>query len=428
MVKKMRSIYVLALLLLLPLLLPVAACSDEESASEKPFLIAWIPKEDNNQVFETGLDGSRLKARELSQSTGREIKILYDELNIPASAADIDGQIASIRKAVELKANVIAISCSGPGVSAAVNEAIAAGIPVMSWDSDCLNPDGTASNRFTYFGIDNYATGQTLTQLAHQLLTESNKPKPWKIGMLSGVPLAANLQERVAGMWGGLKSFGVCTYRYDGTTWTLRKCWKDSAPFTGDEASVDFHIFEDRPELCPQTNNFDKIDGDACATDYCFDTANNVGLESSKCAPIMNDLTTRSRDGATIDAFLLVGLWPTIGYYDTGSTVPADLAGWVARMKDPTSPLITVTYDTLPYQLDMLKDGLFNVLVGQKYWAWGYDVVQMAYDAQVNGKQLDPKFVDSGADVVCANNVDAMAQLWSSGNFLQAIPACSLSK
>lgn len=417
-----RYVYMLALCLLLP----IAGCDDAESTSEKPFLIAWIPKEDNNQVFETGLDGSRLKALELSQSTGRDVKILYDELSIPASAADIDGQIASVRKAIELNANVIAISCSGPGVSTAVNEAIAAGIPVMSWDSDCLNADGSQSNRFTYFGIDNYLTGQTLAQLAHKLLTDSNKQKPWKIGMLSGVPLSSNLQERVAGMWAGLKESGVCTYRYNGTTWALRKCWKDGAVFTGDETSVDFHMFEDRPELCPDTNTFDKVDGDACATDYCFDATNAVGLESSKCAPMMNELTTRSRNGVTIDAFLLVGLWPTIGYYDTGSSVPTDLAGWITRMKDPANPLISLTYDTLPYQLDMLKDGLFNVLVGQKYWAWGYDVVQMAYDSQVNGTKLDPKFVDSGADIVCANNVDAMAQLWSSGNFLQTIPACSL--
>jgi ribose transport system substrate-binding protein len=409
-------------------LLP-CGCGGDDKATPKTTKIAWIPKEQGNQVFQTGLDGARSRALELSKTSGKQVQILYDELNIPATAADVAGQAASVQKAVELKADAIAVSCSGTAVSPAVDAAVAAGVPVMSWDSDCLEPTtGLPSQRFAYYGIDNYATGQTVTRLAKAVLLQNARPKPWKMAILSGVPLASNLQQRVAGMWKVMKNEGACVYRVDatGASWTLRKCWKNDAPYSGDAmdgTQIAYHVFEDKPALCPTTNGFDTIDGDACATAYCYDETANLGLENAACAPIMNTVTTQARNGVQIDGFLLVGLWPLIGYEDPTQATAVSLAGWAARMG---TGLVSVTYDTLPFQLDLLKKNLLNALVGQKYWAWGYNVTQMVFD-QLQGTQNYAGFIDSGADIVCANNVDAMSQAWTSQSFNTPLPACSLA-
>jgi ABC-type sugar transport system substrate-binding protein len=414
----------------------VMPCGCGGSSSKAQTLkIAWIPKEQNNQVFQTGLDGARSRAQALSQSTGNSIQILYDELNIPATAADIAGEIASVQTAIDLGANAITLSCSDPTVSSKVDEAVRAGIPVMTFDGDCLEPTtGNPSLRFAYFGIDCYATGQTVTTLAYDTLINGQTPKPWNVGILSGVPLSSNLQQRVAGMWLIMKQQGVCSYRVDasGVNWALRKCWKNGAVDTTDDpndgAQITYHVFEDQPTVCPTSNPFDTIDGDACATQYCYNAATNTGMESSTCAPIMNTLTTQARavnggQAVQIDAFLLVGLWPLIGYTDNTQATAGNLADWTARMA--AGNLVTVTYDTLPFQLQMLSENYLNALVGQKYWAWGYDVIDMVYN-ELQGTQRYSGFIDSGADVVCSNNVAAMSEKWTSEDFNSTLPACGL--
>jgi ribose transport system substrate-binding protein len=87
----------------------------------------------------------------------------------------------------------------------------------------------------------------------------------------------------------------------------------------------------------------------------------------------------------------------------------------------------TVVFDTLPWQLDLLKKGKVEGLVGQKYWGWGYDSVTMLRDRILAKKQFE-SFTDSGLDIVCANNVDQMAAMWTSNNFTQPLTPCSLLK
>jgi ribose transport system substrate-binding protein len=60
-------------------------------------------------------------------------------------------------------------------------------------------------------------------------------------------------------------------------------------------------------------------------------------------------------------------------------------------------------------------------LVGQKYWGWGYDTVQMIYDKIVNGKTFDT-FTNSGMDIVTAVNVDAMITAWNENDFTKPLP------
>jgi ribose transport system substrate-binding protein len=51
------------------------------------------------------------------------------------------------------------------------------------------------------------------------------------------------------------------------------------------------------------------------------------------------------------------------------------------------------------------------VLLGQKYFGWGSETVQLLYDIK-HGKKPPSPIVDSGVDVVTKDNVDAYAATW----------------
>ncbi|MBN2342786.1 MAG: substrate-binding domain-containing protein [Deltaproteobacteria bacterium] len=383
--------------------------SDEENEADDgdALTIAWIPKEMGNEVFQIGLDGANLKALELTQSTGRDVEIMYVA---PQDAADIQGQRDSIQEAIDAEVDAIAISCSSPEVASKVDEAIAAGIPVMAWDSDCRYPNGDASGRITYYGIDCRTTGQTVGELTGAVLTEGMIEKPWKVGIFSGVPLSGNLQERVAGVWDTLKAEGACVYE-GATDPQLVMCWPTALEAAPETAT--YHVYRDEPEKCQNA-----YDENSCATVY-------AEYETEACGTQLDEMVSRDRDGdgeADLDAAILIGLWPLFAYSADAAT--NGIPQWTARMQDGT--LKTITYDTLKFQIDMANAGLINAMVGQKYWGWGYDVIQMMYDYLENGAQYDSAFYDSGADVVCPNNWDEMSLMWTSSDFTQELSACTL--
>ena len=86
--------------------------------------------------------------------------------------------------------DAIGISCNDPtGCEDPINKAVEAGIPVMTWDSD--SPD---SSRFTYLGVSNYDGGRAAADLLVRAMGEEGK-----VALLTGVPGALNLEERIRG-------------------------------------------------------------------------------------------------------------------------------------------------------------------------------------------------------------------------------------
>ena len=81
----------------------------------------------------------------------------------------------------------------------------------------------------------------------------------------------------------------------------------------------------------------------------------------------------------------------------------------------------TVAFDTLPVELELLRDGYLSGLIGQKYWGWGYDTVQVLYERVIAGKVF-PTFIDSGMDIVTRRNVAAMIQAWETNDFSRPLP------
>jgi ABC-type transport system substrate-binding protein len=113
-----------------------------------------------------------------------------------------------------------------------------------------------------------------------------------------------------------------------------------------------------------------------------------------------------------LDGWFFVGLWPL--FAERGSMPLWEAASESGELKN-------VVFDTLPIELDYMKEGLVHGLVGQKYWGWGYDTVQMIYDKMVEGAEYDD-WTDSGMDIVTMANVDAMAEAWATSDFTQPLP------
>jgi ribose transport system substrate-binding protein len=172
-----------------------AACSREgsnptvaEAPGRSPGLkIAMIAKSSTNPVFLSARTGAEAAAKELSQKHNVPVEIVW--LTPPAE----DGQVQAQRlaQAVNEGATAALISCSDAGkVTGAINDAVARGVPVMTFDSDA--PD---SQRFAFYGVDDAKTGQAvMDELAKQMGEKGN------VAILAGNQNAPNLRKRVDGV------------------------------------------------------------------------------------------------------------------------------------------------------------------------------------------------------------------------------------
>jgi ribose transport system substrate-binding protein len=307
--------------------------------SGRPTLtIAWIPKARNNPVFELGHQGAVQKAAELSASGPVQVKVLY----VGSVSSDAAEQVQVIEEAIASKVDAIAVSCNDPIVCIdPINKAVAAGIPVMTWDSD-----SPQSRRFTYLGIDNLEAGQA----AGDLLVRAMGPQG-KVAILTGVPGAHNLEERIRGFKDGIADYAGI--EVVGTV------------ISNDDINLGVQVVEETMQAHPD-----------------------------------------------LDGWFFVGMWPLVA--DRGSMPLWEEAAMRGEIK-------TVAFDTLPVELELLRDGYVSGLVGQKYWGWGYDTVQIVYDHLVEDKEY-PSFISSGMDIVTRNNVAAMLEAWETNDFSQPLP------
>jgi ribose transport system substrate-binding protein len=130
------------------------------------------------------------------------------------------------------------------------------------------------------------------------------------------------------------------------------------------------------------------------ATEYCYDDVNKAvtGMESAMQAH------------PNLKGWILPGAWaifsPSPGPFK--SRKPGDLA--------------VVSIDALPEQLDYVRQGYVQVLLGQKLWGWGFESIRMLKEFK-EGKLPAEKIIDSGLDVITKENVEAYAEKWRTGKF-----------
>ncbi|MEI6085180.1 MAG: substrate-binding domain-containing protein [Verrucomicrobiota bacterium] len=171
-------------------------------ADKKTVKIAMIAKSSTNPVFLSARTGAEAAANELSAKLG--VDIVIDWRTPPTE----DGQIQAQRlaQAVNEGVDAVLLSCSDAGkVTGAINDAVARGVPVMTFDSDAPQ-----SKRFAFYGVDDVATGErTMAELAKQLDGKGH------VAILAGNQNAPNLRKRVDGVkkeaakYPGIKIVGV---------------------------------------------------------------------------------------------------------------------------------------------------------------------------------------------------------------------------
>lgn len=324
-----------------PLLLCVlvfVACGQPAPAARTKLTIAWVSKSLGNPVFDLGRRGALQKAQELSAIGPYQVEVLP----VGPVAADALEQTRMIDDLIARRVDGIAVSCNDPTACAApIDRAVAAGIPVMTWDSD--SPD---SRRFTFLSIDNYQAGRRAAELLMDAIGGQGK-----LAIITGVPGALNLDQRVRG-------------------------------------------FTDRLADYPQARVVAVVS-----------TNEDINLSVKGVEETM-------QAHPDLRGWFFVGMWPVLA--DRGAM---PLWGQATRERG----LRTVAFDTLPVELDLLRDGYLEALIGQKYWGWGYDSVQMVYDSIVTGKRYPP-FIDTGVDIVTRANVDAMTRAWEQNDFSVPLP------
>jgi ribose transport system substrate-binding protein len=146
-----------------------------------------IGKSSTNPVFLSARTGAEAAAREISARAGIDVEVLW--LTPPQE----DGQLQAQRlaQAVNEGASAVLIACSDAGkVTGAIDDAVARGVPVMTFDSDA-----PASRRFAYYGVDDVETGRRVMRELAQLMGEKGK-----VGVLAGNQNAPNLRKRVEGV------------------------------------------------------------------------------------------------------------------------------------------------------------------------------------------------------------------------------------
>jgi ribose transport system substrate-binding protein len=352
----------------------IAGCGDDTKDEEvprgDPLTFAWIPK-DNNVIFETGAEGARLRAQELSEDTkvNRDINVLFP--------VDVLQPATMIPQAITDGAQGIAISpANATTQTQPINDAMAleTPVPVMTWDSDA-----PLSTRFTNYSVDNLASGKLAADLLFAALPNGANT----VAFLSGAA-DANLEARLNG-------------------------------------------FRDRvAELYSPAKNATKNITIVSTVLRC------TGSQLAQCSGFFEQFVI---DNPGIDGWFFAAVWKRVLVDEQSKPENANtvlMPTW--RTNSKSGVYKTVAFDALkvavPY-LDAsrtttnISEGLVSALIAQKYWGWGYDSIDILYKKVADGEEFGT-FVDSGFDVVCPNNQAQMAAAWASNNFSTSLAKCTL--
>jgi ribose transport system substrate-binding protein len=247
----------------------------------------------------------------------------------PALSSDEAGEVQIVQDLITSGAAGIAISPSNAPAMANMLRAANPSMPIMTIDADLLPED--ASLRKTYFGTNNYDMGVGMATELKKL-----KPEGGTVCLQLGNVAAANINERAAG-------------------------FRDT--IAGEKGL----------ERLTGQGGWTEADGCPTYTNDDIPTANQQ----------MADVFTAQPD---LDAFILVGGWAQFGpqaYAQNTDQVKAKL---------DAKELIIIAGDTLPPQLDALKNGRSHAQIGQRPFEMGYRAPTVLIQL-INGETVeDPLF------------------------------------
>ncbi len=257
-------------------------------------------------------------------------------------------QVQIVQDLVAKKVDGIAVSPSNAAAMAvALQAAKEAGIPVFTWDSDMLPENKDL--RIAYVGTKNYDIGVNLAKLVQKL-----KPNGGTICIQSGGAAAANHNERMQGIRDTLSG-------------------KMSAASPGDPLKGE--------------NGWTEAPGCPLYTDDDF----------PRSVQQLEDTLGKLPD---LDAFVPTGGFPQF--------IPDAYRATVAKYKDriDSGKLALVVADTLPVQMELMKEGLSKGQVGQRPFEMGYKTMMFFKDMKDGkGNPADPTY--TGLDVCTPDTADS---------------------
>jgi ribose transport system substrate-binding protein len=257
-----------------------------------------------------------------------------------------DEQVAIVQDLVAKKVAGIAVApANAAAMAVALKAAKAAKIPVLTWDSDVLPENKDL--RVAYIGTHNYEIGVNLAKLATKI-----KPKGGSICIQSGGAAAANHNERMQGIRDTLS--GKKSASSPGARLTGQNGWKE-------------------------------IDGCPLYTDDDF----------PRSIQQFEDIMAKNPN---LDAFIPTGGFPQF--------LPDANRAAVGKYKSKiaSKSLALVVADTLPVQLDQMKEGLSLGQVGQRPFEMGMKTMQ-AFQAMTSGKPAPKDPTYTGLDVCTPETV-----------------------
>ena len=300
------------------------------SIQAKNLTFALVPKAMNNPFFGLARDGCMKAQGEIGG-----IECLY----IGPGEHTEQEQIQIVQDLISKKVDGIAVAPSNaPAMAKALKRAKAAGIPVITWDSDLLAKD--KGLRTAYVGTKNYDIGYNLARLTFNM-----KPQGGTICIQSGGAAAANHNERMQGIRDFLS--GSKSSSPPGERLTGQNGWNE-------------------PDGCPLYTNDD------------------FPLSVQQMADIFVKYPN-------LTAFVPTGGFP----HFVPKAFRRVAAKHEARIRNKKTAVVVA--DTLPMQMEILKDGLTHGLVGQQPYMMGYKAMYVLKDIADGKKVEDPIY--TGLDV-----------------------------
>ena len=258
-----------------------------------------------------------------------------------------DEQVQIVLDLVAKGVDGIAVApANAAAMAVALEAAKEANIPVLTWDSDVLPENKDL--RLAYIGTHNYEIGVNLAKIAQTI-----KPKGGTICIQSGGAAAANHNERMQGIRDTLS--GAKSAASPGDRLTGQNGWTEieGCPlYTNDDFPLSVQQFEDIMAKNPN-----------------------------------------------LDAFLPTGGFPQF--------IPDANRAAVGKYKDQiaSKALALVVADTLPVQMDQMKEGLSLGQVGQRPFEMGYKTMFALRDIK-DGKAAPADPTYTGLDVCTPETAD----------------------
>jgi ribose transport system substrate-binding protein len=302
--------------------------------AQEKLVIAVVPKNLNNPFFDQAKLGCEKAVAEIGAD---KVECFFTG---PGEHGGGDEQVQIVADLIAKGVDGIAVAPSNAAAMASVlPEAKAKNIPVLTWDSDLLPENKDL--RVAYIGTYNYDIGVNLAKLAQKI-----KPQGGTICIQSGGAAAANHNERMQGIRDTLAG-------------------AKSAASPGDRLTGQ--------------NGWTEVDGCPLYTNDDFPLS----------VQQLEDINGKYPD---LDAFIPTGGFPQF--------VPDAYRNVASKLKDriASGDLALVVADTLPVQIDLMKEGLSAGQVGQRPFEMGYKVIYAIKDMK-EGKPAPADPTYTGLDV-----------------------------